>query len=381
MSELSVKDTTTWLRHILKHPMVVKEGCRLLAMELKQRRVKAPGMVAIVFVGNDDKAFGDEDDQHANMVKRECESLGLKAIIATSSEGNDGVKNIARFAEGTGDVLVVKQMAGRGLDIDRLKVCLDLSNIRSDNMYIQRSMRIVTIWDRTGNPADVVKTSIYIAPNNCFQADLFQRLVSDEGGEYRGDADWVVTGLAGTGSGGGRPGKYEPEYVPTGTLPPDVVKDSDQAEGPGSMLPLVHDLFEKEPSLANILTEARLCGAFEQAIERHRGTDQPAFHDPPAPADPPMPSTEVVDQNAVLEGLYTQLNYEAAEITRMTLEARYGKQYPSAEYGPTIAKVWVNGGLDRGEKLRSISGERRLNQMLRKMSRQAEVLRARLTDD
>src|SRR5258707_1244612 len=66
----------------------------------------------------------------------------LDVVIATSAA--DGKEVIERFAGGHGDVLIVKQMAGMGLDLPWVKVGLDLSATRTYAALIQRMFRPAT---------------------------------------------------------------------------------------------------------------------------------------------------------------------------------------------------------------------------------------------
>ena len=291
LSELSMSDCDRILGRVLKHPIVVEDSCKVLAEELAWFRKLAPRSAGIVFVGNDNDSSEDkETDGHANMVKTALAAYGLQAVIATSSETSDGLAAITRFVSDTegkgGDVLVVKQMASRGLDIPRLEVGLDLSPARlATNAFVQRSMRIATRYPF--GEGRTLTSATYIAPDDARMTQLFESLISDQGGEYHGRGDWRVVGpLPGTlgGESGGKPSRGIPEFEVIGTAPPDFVEDSSRVYGKGEFLPFITDILDEEPELRH-LTTARLANAFERAVENFHtgGTGGVVVMGPPSP--------------------------------------------------------------------------------------------------
>ena len=133
--------------------------------------------------------------------------------------------------------MIVKQMGGVGLDVDRLKVCLDLSNIRTQTSFIQRLTRICTIWDRskvTGNPWHIVRTATYITPDDVIGEGLFNKFIRDEGGvATEEDVQYAMTLESRTNSDARRPDVFEAK----GVIEPETVQVSDQLEVSGSTLP------------------------------------------------------------------------------------------------------------------------------------------------
>ena len=187
----------------------------------------------------------------------------MRCRIATSgNDGNDAAVTIAEFAAGDGDILIVKRMASRGLDIDRLKICLDLSAVRTPAAFIQRLTRIATVWYH-GNapyPYDAVRTAIYITPDDCIGAALFERFIRDEGGEATSD-DLQYVKTEDMTDGDKKPFDV---FFPTDVTPPEEIGDTDKITAPGRYLTPVNRLLELAPefgavrtksSLANILIE------------------------------------------------------------------------------------------------------------------------------
>jgi superfamily II DNA or RNA helicase len=180
----SLKPTPIRLRlgKIVKDNLVVDRGARMLVTELQSFRKLDPMAAAIVFCSNDDEPTK-YANKYAKQIRTAIEKLDpdLSVSIATSSDGNEGTEKIKRFAKGQSDVLIVKQMASLGLDADRMKVCLDLSPIRTAAAYVQRLMRIAT-------PRGMVRHCVYICPDDCIGKALFDSLISDSGGECKADS-------------------------------------------------------------------------------------------------------------------------------------------------------------------------------------------------
>ncbi len=383
LSELSIADTLSCIGRVLKHPAVVRDACELLATELRNRRNRDRKTAAIVFVGIDEKREADaEDDRHAKMVKDELERRGFVGVIATSSGDNDGAKAVKRFSDGFGDVLICKQMAGRGLDIARLKVECDLSPVRTEANWTQRLMRIATRWDSTGNPADEVRTATYIGPNDCLSADLFQRLVTDQNGEIRGDGNWTIVGstdeekerrLANE-----RRARSEWEVVDTAL--PEVFQDSDRVVAKGDFIPYLDKIFEEEPDLIAKITKPRLGVLVEKAavqyISDRNGSNQSGFS--PTGAITTGVSAEIEDRDAILESLYDGLNNSVRRLTELRLR-RLPEQTRAEKgmYGSVISNVWAGFGITSKGALREITDETRLRQLIAMANREIEDLEER----
>ena len=184
IAKLGERDSQRALMPALKDTVIIRQACEILVESLATRQADASETAAIVFVGNDEQSDR-EVDRHAVEVQKALQKLNpeLRIIKASSSDGDRAIDNINGFSRGEGDVLIVKQMASVGLDIPRLKICLDLSNIRTPAAFVQRMTRICTIWQRTKNPDDDVRTAVFICPDDIRGEALFQRFIIDEGGE------------------------------------------------------------------------------------------------------------------------------------------------------------------------------------------------------
>lgn len=165
------------LSKILRDSQVIISGCQLFYDRLMARKKVSSEIAGIIYCGND---FQSEKgiDQHAKKIKRILLQIdpSLQVIIATSSQENEGSKEIIQFAQKEmGDVLIVKQMGGAGLDVPRAKTELDLSSWRTANAFIQRANRVAT-------PYKEFLTCDFIAPMDCLMMQLFHAFIEDEGG-------------------------------------------------------------------------------------------------------------------------------------------------------------------------------------------------------
>ena len=262
LSELPADRAQRVLSRELRKPAIVAKACAILVEQLKGRQKAAPETSAIVFVGND-QPEDEYSNQHAVAVQRAIHEIdpNLHVIIATSSRQN-AAEDIAKFANGVGDVLVVKQMAGIGVDIDHLKVCLDLSNVRQLAAFIQRTTRIATIWDRrrlSDWDKDVIATATYIAPDDTKCVGLFHGFITDQGGETT-ETDWTFVGEGqfGTGEGG-----LVHNDVAKDLIIGESIIDSDQGTAPGKALNPLNQLHDKLPRLRHIYPDPPLFQALE----------------------------------------------------------------------------------------------------------------------
>ena len=357
------------LSNELRKPQVIREACEILVKELRPRRNDAPGAAAIVFVGNDRRAV-DEDNQHALDVQCELRRIAphLHTLIATSTDANAD-RTIERFCDGQGDVLIVKQMGGIGLDVDRLKVCLDLSNIRTQTSFIQQLTRICTIWDRskaTGNPWDIVRTATYITPDDVLGEGLFNKFVRDEGGvATREDIQYSMT-LESMSSDVQRPDSYEAKEV----IRPEVVQDSDQLEVAGTTLPIaervvsVFDELSNTRTIPGLINGLREAGLFDMDRSEVNGNDTTDT----VPASPPI----VRNINDELDELRQELNRLAGQLA----------QRAGGKYNPKNPTLYVSArkeafnrhkrsiGISTGVELVDITDLEALMQMRQNMQRE-----------
>ena len=257
LSKLPDKQSSKVLDVELRKPRIINQACEVLVRMLAVRQTEEPETAAMVFVGND-KQGDKEDNKHAQDVKKAIRRLSrnLKVEIATSST-QKADKTIERFVQQADiDVLIVKQMAGLGVDCERLKVCLDLSNVRTPNAFIQRVTRIATVWDRreiSGEDWDIVTKADYITPDDIIGKRLYEHFIRDlGGGSTREDLEYVRT----VGAGDRDAQVILPdEVVAKRIIAPEEVQDSKLQSVPGATLPFTDKLFAEFPVLTKHYTQ------------------------------------------------------------------------------------------------------------------------------
>ena len=327
LSELPQEATRATLSAAVKDVGVVREACQKLVTELTNRKKDDDRTAAIVFVGNDSPG-DEEDNQHAKNVEAALRELADFQVVRATSADAQADKTIQRFIDGDGDVLVVKQMGGVGLDIDRLKVCLDLSSIRTRNYFIQRLTRICTVWDRTGKPEDMITAALYISPADCLSEALFQALVRDQGGEAR---ETDLQGIRTEAIGYREPDPPPDIYEPTGTQDADF-RDSDELTAPGEQLPVVDRIM-------SIFYE--LTGKLSKPDAAHRITEAGLRFE-----EPTDPNTEVPEngRGPAFRNVGEELKEKRkkANATALQLATQQSGGKPSSlEWQQEIAQIWV----------------------------------------
>ncbi len=390
LSTLSESSSRRALYTAVREPAVIREGVRRLVRNLRYRRRDAPETAGIVFVGSDDGSdFDDEQDgvsdqqanQYANLVQQILreEAPELKCVIATSKVDGDPAKAIEDFARGPrgGDVLVVKMMASAGLDIDRLKVALDLSTVRTPVSFVQRVMRICTRWER--DEGEPVLRATYITPDECRGRELFDNLIRDLGG-----ATATIVWDEETGE------PIEEPYTPPvpvpltlwearGTEEGEYLIDSDGTTAAGSTLPYVDAIYEENPALSRILAKAILGGAIEKmaklyARDNLAGSAGTVEQGANGSVGPPPPETEeaaygnfIDDVQGRMEVLRENIHREVKSKAARPLRQVYnGKTLPRGVLGTAIQQKWVwlyrrrahipwTQGVGPGQRLRTLN--------------------------
>ena len=332
------------LTNELRKSPVIRKACEVLVQELRPRREVAPETAAIIFVGND-RRDDTIDNQHALQVQSELRQIApyLTTFIATSTDPQ-AAHTIKQFCNGQGDVLIVKQMAGVGLDVDRLKVCLDLSNIRTQTSFIQRLTRICTIWDRskrTGKPWDVVRAATYITPDDILGEALFNRFVRDEGGvATRKDVQYSMT-MDTMDSTPQRPDEYVAKYGKE----PLKVQDSDELEAAGSTLDQVVRFLTEFPVVSHTHTTPRIA----------KGMQNLGF-EMDDPSSEVLNDTQLSDDKHRVSGVYdinraqSELRQELNGLVRQLARRLVVDKNDRSQYVIALKDVW-----NRHKKLAGIS--------------------------
>ena len=169
---------------VVRDPAFIEQAIEIMLDEVALRRNLKQSTSCIVYVGSD--RDGETRDGHAKLVlqilrRKWRERFGSDGLIELATlnendEGNKALKVIQRFADGHSDGIVVKQMGGVGLDVDHLKIALDLSTVRTPGNAAQRWLRVATIWGD-------IKHATLILPETRKTRALYAKIVTDEGGD------------------------------------------------------------------------------------------------------------------------------------------------------------------------------------------------------
>lgn len=357
------------LRTELRQPHIIEKAVRIFIDEMARRR-EAKGTestAGIIFVGSNDESISSVDSQHAYDVQSILNRLSgghLRVAIATSDE-DDAIETINSFTAGDLDVLIVKQMAGRGLDVPRLKVELDLSSVRTANAFVQRVTRICTMWRYGDGKDDFSRAGTYICPDDFLTISLFNQFVADEHGEIaveRSDAELLRTFT---------PTPREPDqatvYRATDVVLPKTLGDSDLIQVPGDRIPLADYMFANIEGLANLATQARFIATLEGAIgegyitlpgapERETVTDDNVVTEPPNPVKP------FHDLGAEWQEARDRVEALHKEVAKVLYAEEHGElriHYDPKKYANIVRKLWTHHykriGKPAGTKVNSLA--------------------------
>jgi len=230
LSELAPSLVRGNLGKIVRDRITMRAGIEKLLTELNQRKAENEHTTAIVFVCNDDDSE-QAANEYARIARDMIEEMAgdiYDVVIATSAE-KEGKKRLESFADGNGDILICKLMAGLGVDIPTLKVCLDLSPVRQPISLLQRLMRIATLFNGC-------EWCTYIGPKDQLIDAFWEEFIERVGGEYKVriaekvNEDEVP-----------RDNKGRPEYVVDSAFDADF-QDSEKRRAEAELLPGVYSL-------------------------------------------------------------------------------------------------------------------------------------------
>lgn len=369
LSELSYSDTRHVLPQLVRDDVFIQECVERFLQVLNSRRLVFPETAGMVYVGNDNPD-DEEANAHANQVAEALHNLApdLNPVIATSST-EDGAELLHAFQQGTGDVLVVKQMGGVGMDVHRLKVCLDLSTVRTLQAYTQRACRILTLWNPTGAPEDLVITGTYITPFDKPGAALWKEFVEKEGGdaETRVTAEYLGRVQNDIRS---RQEHLPDTFVLAGGTTVGEMVDSQARIAPGEQWSDVQQLTSIFPELTKARTEAEI----GNTLSEHGITFTGATPALPAEAAPQQAVPNVTDLYSEQKSARERVNTLARRVARK----RQGIGAVDEQFGEIIKAVYVrhkqNCGLSYrdGASLKDLSSES-LNKLAESLARDLEA--------
>lgn len=328
LSELKPYEAFKRIGRIVRERLVIAEGAERLVKVLLHFKTVKPEAAAIVFCGND-SPLDETVNAHAKEITDAIQAAAqrqavrsLEVIIATSSDGNLGAENVQAFADGRGDVLIVKQMASVGLDVPRLKIALDLSPIRQQASFIQRLTRIGTIWGK-------LQTGYYISPDDAPGRALFVDLVEKGGGSTGTITDVDVIEFREVPKGDTKP--TGADYLVEGTKPADF-HDSARNNAQAGLFGTVQDFTEIFPEVRTVLTDAQIA---------NRLVKLPDTKIPARSSQASQAVAVAVVMNTEEE--QSRLRQECQRLARSLTQRKLGRNYRGKgdeEFQRRIAEVW-----------------------------------------
>lgn len=298
-------------RFVVRHRDMQVECIKAAIRELRRLRASGGDIGIIVFVGNDTE---DEDNHEAKSALSIFNKYAsdLNVVIATSTT-DSATDKIERFVDGKGDVLIVKMMAGLGLDCPRLKIGVDLSPIRTIASYAQRLMRIATLY----NPC---KVAVWITPADPIGVELFHMIVTSSGGYLeRTEASRVLEERT------IEPQPNEDQYFVENPEQGDV-RNNAQHLGKREYWPQLEKFIATAQGITNHMSRATLMYAFETAFAATE--DAPAEHE---------------DLNEKIEELRTSIQHWRNEWVKNILLQTRGEGYRGPgdkEFGIQHSNCW-----------------------------------------
>lgn len=361
LSELTGPEFIKHRGRIVRHDVVIEEGCCRLVEKIREFKHEDPSCAGIVFCASDtEDADVRETNKHAKQIQKTMNRLApdLRVVIATTARDDDfdehGIDVIEKFAgtdvtPGVGDVIIVKMMAGAGVDIPRLKVELDLSTVRTPVGWIQRVLRI-------GRRFGEIKRCTLITPADCYSRALFDALIRGEGGAMTSKTD---LGLVESYEIDERELAADPvaPYKVDGVVD-YAFKDTEGYEAPKEMYGPARALLKALPHLAADYSEAELANKLTHA--GFAAAIVPPSHATPAPTATGGASRDIAEER---RNLREEINDLASRVVKRAL----GPRYNAARYGKLMgalrAKIYIGCGLSKTTKLETVASTKRLRRI------------------
>jgi len=333
------------LGKVTRDSQAIIYGVKLYLKTLSQLKRMYPEISGMIYCGNDMQS-DKEVDKQAKRIKKYIKELDIShdVLIATSSNDNDGAENVSSYADGKGDTLIVKQMAGAGIDVPRAKVELDLSSIRTANSFIQRVNRVAT-------PYKDILVCHYISPEDAISKMLYQEFIDDEGGgtkEVVGDRDLIGSGEIDVDK------KSKPVWH-VNDAKDGTTNDSEGDAIDGASRPSVQALADIFPEIKKSNTDPQILRKIESSGIKFNTTQ-----------------SEPEDVNLIIKGLGDDCNDKAATILGSLLarDGYYNNREKYAEYSKRLwntAKTTV--GISPSVKLRDITNTTKLKSLKQALTR------------
>jgi hypothetical protein len=345
LSQLSDTEARKLLGKATRDPVFVEQGVRKMLELLSTSQSINAGCAAIVFTGND-QSWSERDNEQAEAVKEMIEDLGesylgrdpeVSIVTMKSDSKTKPSKRLETFVgneirDGHGDVLIVKQIGGAGLDCPRLKTLLDISPVRTVASVIQRLTRVAT-------PFEGIEIANVIGPRDPRYECLWRRFIVEEGGELDRSDLWIPDIKIGSYLKPKPDSKPEDDLLLGGS---ELAAYDDSKGNIGQMerYAQIQALLKEFPELAAKKTKAMLSEAVGRLTFIRGYEDQhPAGY-------------RCIGKD--LEDSYSRLNETANEIVMSMLNGQYRREDYESKQISLWTGVYREAGIPRGTKLRAI---------------------------
>ena len=321
----------------VRDKVTIYDGCKRFIDALLNFRKNMPGALGIVFCSNDIEG---SVNKHPKQIKRIINKLDktLQCTILTSNTdedelSDDAANELRLFADGlNGDILIVKQMAGLGLNAPKLKVGLDLSPTRTLAAYVQRLMRIATPCDTADGRQEL---SVWICPDDVIADSLWKCCVESQGGDASTRQTELIKTIIEKRKENTK-NDITGEWLPVGTEHGPIMDNSGNMSDPQGWdeIKMILDRF---PFMSKYMTQSEILASFKDM-----GI---AFN---------APQTE--DLNQVKNSLIAEIQNTFETITGMRLRAN---GLASNQFQSIIKKVYIEVCLKAGVSPKPDPGSKR----------------------
>jgi superfamily II DNA or RNA helicase len=326
LHELNPQQCRRELGHVLRRDDVITECLKRAVTELKTyRRDILPKAGMIIFASNEKQG-----DSQVEQIKAILRANHPSMTFREATQNSGGQTAIDEFVAGHYDILILKQMAGAGLDAERCKVVCDLSPVRQLASCEQRWNRAAT--PTRGKGGKRVTVASIVMPRDTLSDTIFRTIYTEEGGESKRTQSEIL-----------REGE---EVKPQGDAPEPIFVDEIQDE-------VVHDTNGREARgqeadmgrglISRLLSKGADLGitiplAAELANEMNLTPEQVGvIHDEEVPA-------AAYDTTTAIGRLRTQITSQAKEWAMFQFHRMHGRSYQGSDSDKTQYAYFMRSG-------------------------------------
>jgi hypothetical protein len=334
LHELSFADAQAVLGKVVRDARVIRESVKLFLERLRQLRTMGPDYrdLAGLVLSEDDRAGTSRPNDHAETIKAEIarQAPSLRVLIATTAEDGTadvkGKKILEAFAAGDGDVVIVKRMAGKGVDVKRIKNVLNLSTTRSMRALIQA-------WSRGNRPYKNLRVGWVTSPKDPRTLWVWDQFITAEGGQAQGDVLELVSEEEVT-----RNQETKPYHVIAGARAADMGDTKDQWEK--EFIRAARDLIDAMPVILQTMTLPDVIRAARDLVMERGWT---------VPPD----ETPALDAAAKLDGDRAEVNNLVHIMVNVLFVSEAGHPY---QKGPGDGERWARLSISLWKRVYDLAG-------------------------